>query len=509
MTKEEAMEMLGIISNDYAIKDIDDKVETLRKVYDPNYAPINVYEVIKFKPNEVKFNAIKECAEYLKSLKEKELRDKELDSFIKGTDIKTAREQGPQESLKDYVKYLKDYYEGIIIKQDATKKQSIDLEAEKEHEVINQYPKVVYDDALKTNQPLEDENSVLSEKIDYNFLNNYVEPSNLVTDEEVADALEDSKDKSLENSEPEKTFNPNEISGAEELVKPETPVKPEEPVENDEEVLDTSSVLDKANAVSDELCYVDKLIAKGIQVTRKFVDSLKLPGYKNKLKQDFGNVIKTPVEYFEQMSEKISNVDVVSESSTKDDLVTDEPKVSTEGPKVSDEMKAVVSQVDNSNLLLNKVKLEKASLFDKDDQITKLQAMADSLKDNEARKNTYENLITKQYNGAADSIKSIREEEAKLDDLHEKIGDNKNSFIGNIFSKFSFGHKEDKIEENTPEYKLYSEHKNYLNKLKELESKAILINDDVSALKAFIQIEEKTPELKQEEDNLMNNSKSL
>lgn len=534
MTKEEAMEMLELSSHNYSIKDINDKVALLKKVYDPKYKPVSVYETIKYKPNETRYNAIKECAEYLKDLSRKAENEKKINAFIKGTEINKVRDQEPNEKAADYVKYIKSYYEEIIIDQSNNiSKMKTDLDNK---EVISEQKT----DSLVNNEDQIDENvfdgmpedNDTEEKIDINNLDKNNEDDKLVSDDLIQEAL-DYSEKGIEDE----ASNEN-VETLDNLD-----------IEDNNKRL--NEILEKIQLGNEEkdLSKLDKFSSKAIQVTRKFVDNLKSRDYKYSLKKFGEKIVKTPIDYFKQMVEKISNNDETIVKNVDNltpeelDLLLDEyhnngiknvddslrsffaqkeaerdatrglnkeeaKTIETEKSKeeVTQPVKEELNETDD---LFAKVQKEKADLFDKNIKIQNLRKMSDEAKDNEEQRQIYDNLIKEQYSGSTELIKNVRTDEESLNKLSNNEDEKKGNSIGGFLNKIFVDHKEEKIDDSTPEYQLYVEHKNYLNKLKELETKAITVKDDVNAFNAFMQIEEKTPELKQEEDNLMNKGKSL
>ena len=543
MNKNEALDILELKDDgSLTIPVIEEKVDKLSKQFDPKYKPKEVYDLIRYQPDQDKYDDLVEAANLLNQYVQNKNAAKEEKKYITGTDILAPRSQNEGEKLTDYYLYKSGFYEKIIVEQyNEIEKLKAQLEnkTNKDEQTETKNNETVFETQVSPN--LDDKSESLK---------NVTTPT-FPFEEETLDNINGDHATSMADID-EAIDNANKT-----LDTIETPVDQpivEEPAVEKQTVIEPIVKKDDSNKVIDQEPYNDstknevsneqlnnalakltdgvnyntaketakKFTAKSIQVTKSFVSYLKNTDFKCQLKKQFNKVIKVPVAYFKQVGQKIENLkdnnqEIIKENLSK--LSQDELKVLTDeyyknGLDNFDDItkKAIenhilktqqASAIDLEEIIQN----EKDELMGANDKIVALHSMADVLINNEPQKAVYENLIQQQYNGAAEKIKDLREKEANLNNINTKE-DDKGNFFENIINKLPFGHKE-KTDEHSSEYQLLDEHKKSLAKLKEFEQKAILEHNDAKALKAFGAVEEQQAIINEEEEKLMGNGKSL
>ena len=564
MTREEAMEMLELTSSHYNIKDIDDKVDQLRKQYDPEYIPVDNYETIRHQDaNKVKFNAIKESAEYLKELYKKDEIEEHNQRIIKGTDVLGPAGQGEYESDSDYSLRVKHDYEYIIIQQAnelkqlkaqlklnkpneevlgavATKKAELDLSAlnqptiNKENEqkqelnldsVFNTYDKDIQktsplispeiQNTLKNKNYFFDDEDEDSNKVEYTPLEenpNKTEYTPLDKDSNKVEYMplkEDSTKKdSIANDLEDETYDVDFF-----------PL--DDKVDHDSlQYLNNNDIPDKDNNKLDD---VFKKIIKGttkldsnkfkaysskaIQVTRNFVNNLKNNSYKWKFQQNMHKILGTPVAYFKNVGEKITapfkNQEIIKNN--LDGL----------SPEELDEL----TKEYNKNGLINfpdetKKAVEKKIIANNFANIDALNKHIDE----ERKALNYINYRIVELGKMIDNLHDNEEQKKVYVNLIEKQYKGMADRIKKLrvdeatLAKIENDDNQDNsvnFDQKSQDYQLYIAHKDHLDKLKQLESRSSEIKDDKLALTSYIEIEKESAELKQEEDNLLNKGQSL
>ena len=543
MNKNEALDILELKDDgSLTIPVIEEKVDKLSKQFDPKYKPKEVYDIIRYQPDQDKYDDLVEAANLLNQYVQNKNAAKEEKKYITGTDILAPRSQNEGEKLTDYYLYKSGFYEKIIVEQyNEIEKLKAQLEnkTNKDEQTETKNNETVFETQVSPN--LDDKSESLK---------NVTTPT-FPFEEETLDNINGDHATSMADID-EAIDNANKT-----LDTIETPVDQpivEEPAVEKQTVIEPIVKKDDSNKVIDQEPYNDstknevsneqlnnvlakltdgvnyntaketakKFTAKSIQVTKSFVSYLKNTDFKCQLKKQFNKVIKVPVAYFKQVGQKIENLkdnnqEIIKENLSK--LSQDELKVLTDeyyknGLDNFDDItkKAIenhilktqqASAIDLEEIVQN----EKDELISANDKIDTLHNMADVLNDNEPQKAVYENLIQQQYNGAAAKIKDIREKEEDLNSIKAKE-DDKGNFFESIISKLPFGHKE-KVDEQSSEYQLFEEHKNSLARLKEIEQQAIAANDDAKAFQAYNAVEEQEALLKEEEEQLMGKGKSL
>lgn len=606
MSKEDALRELGFLDDheysldqinnyEYSIKNVDERVKQLGKVYDPNYKPKPGAEAIAYRGKEErykhKYKGILECAEMLKELNRQAALEKEKNSLIEGTDIHEY--SGKQ--LNDGKKY----YGDIIRKQvNENKKLQEQLAQLVKAQQAQQVKKPIAENTKKDLEPEEVlevnpknnqlDLSAVSDQMVKKNLNTTIDQSKMVnsngfvSDEfnkiEADTPLNNSADKNVkatvspllntvdfnptmsyghvdtqsnkqaneatikpvsqsnvqkgtvpnqapqttkyydEDDEDSKKYDLNDPSEYD-FLSPE--FKNEKYV--DEQNADLVDIFKKITAGSKQLepSKIKKYSTKAIQVTRNFVNNLKNGTYKYKLKNKVNKIISVPVGYFKKMGERImtpfnnqkiyrENLDKLSDAELAA-LAREYDKNGvdnfTDDTKKVIEKKVLEYKVERKDYLQKHVVKEKEAISYIGYRIGELNKMINNLKDNEAQKQVYLNLIDGQYKGMTDRITKLKNDEAELAASNALEPDD--DFIESFFNNASSSNEEKEYDQESNEYKLYDQHKQLIAKLEQLESSAVKGKDDKKALDVYLEIEKGKKELDKEEEQLPMKGRSL
>lgn len=515
MNKEEALEFLKLNDNDLTIEAIEERVDDLRKLYDPKYVPNDSMDIIKHHSDETKYNAILEAADYLKNIvNQREQLKKEQEEKNNNEEIKSQPIAEPKN------------VEVLTTQENENKEEEIPLEPMNQESMEEEKNSVVKDNQeLNIGEFLSSENNGLDDlKLDeitpVNNETNMVTPD--VMDEAINYAERDIPSETLEpiNQESAIVEEPQEAIPTEEQNTEEKIVEQEPVSEELKDIFEKVNADLKTNVVVENL---NSAKAKGIQVTKSFVNYLRSDGFKCKLQQSKTiKVIKSPYIFVKSVGEKLTSVSNQTQIiANLDKLSHDELKKLSDKYAENDNIfndydnitrKTIVNyirkfQQDIAIDLNDSLENEKNEVEDANYRITALHNMSDALTENEPQKIVYDDKIKEQYKGMAAKIKDIRSKEAVLDTTKVEQED-KGNFFENIINKLNFGHKE-KFNENSLEYQTYIEHKKALAKLEELENKAIMVNGDVKALESYMAIEELKAAIKEDEEKIFGHGKSL
>lgn len=525
MNKEEALEFLKLNDNDLTIEAIEERVDDLRKLYDPKYVPNESMDIIKHHSDETKYNAILEAADYLKKLvNQREQLKKELEEKNNNEEIKSQPIAEPEN------------VEVLTAPENENKEEEIPLEPINQESMKEEKISVVEDiqkeevkdqgnQELNIGEFLSSENNGLDDlKLDE--ITPVSNETNMVTPDVMDEAIN-----YAERDIPSETLEPinQESAGVEatqEAIPTEEQNTEEKIVEQEPVSEELKDIFEKVNADLKTNVVVEGLNsfkAKGIQVTKSFVNYLRSDGFKCKLQQSKTiKVIKSPYIFVKSVGEKLTSVSNQTQIiANLDKLSHDELKKLSDKYAENDNIfndydnitrKTIVNyirkfQQDIAIDLNDSLENEKNEVEDANYRITALHNMSDALTENEPQKIVYDDKIKEQYKGMAAKIKDIRSKEAVLDTTKVEQED-KGNFFENIINKLNFGHKE-KFNENSLEYQTYIEHKKALAKLEELENKAIMVNSDVKALESYMAIEELKTKIKEDEEKIFGHGKSL
>jgi hypothetical protein len=528
MNKELASKILNLDVNDLSEESINKAYEELNAQYNPEYQPKDISEKISYKPNNEKYKQIVKAKECLIAILSKENVNKLFDSLIAETSIPKVRNQNNNEQDAAYINYIKNYYENIITdlekrNKDLSLSRVSDLEEQDDIDLTpdfdNDRQEVKADDDLINDVPIDS----LKPSIDTKLANE--EPK-------------EESDFNIDSFSNLQTQDNTPIDDEEILDEPVPAVETNAPIDNDALDKVISKLLDGANneSIKDK---AQRYGAKGIQVTKEFINKIKNSDFKYRLVAGVHKFGSMPKEFFKKVFAKLEpatmknsniinnnvnklteeEVNILKDEYNKNGLINIDDKVKDvvlsivdvpekeeeESIPITNEEDKTEEKVEDNNIEPtiakdtvitdeieedNKVKTnnntQKLTLEEKLEQaknsvnfdyvrINKLKEMANALENNEPQKEVYYKLINDLTQNKINEIKDIH-------DMEEKIAkkENKNNFLGGLFNKF----KPQSKDEND------SQMETLKNKIKELENKALDAGNSADALEAYMKLEE-------------------